>query len=319
MKSRLTPFASSICSCFVLSSLAHLLPLAATAQTISYNTGSLGKLADGVNTPNVVVDQPGAIAAYPDFSSSYAFGERTEIPFRAELNPPSTSPFTIEFWAKPTASDDADAPVGNRLGGTVDRSGWVFFQRSTGWNLRMYNGNGTQNGWDITGGPAPLNEWTHVVAVWSGSAAKMYVNGVDVTSPNAGPGGYNANTTEAFRVGALIDGDNGYAGSLDEVAFYPAALTPEQINLHYITASSPAPNAYSTMVLADGAILYLQQNPPSAKLEITSQSPLVSKVTFTGKLSQSTDLATWTELPEATSPFTPATPQPNKLFFRAHR
>ncbi len=301
--------------------------MAAADLTTSYNTGSLGAVADGANlaapAPNelteVVVDQPGAIAAYPDFSSSYELGARTEIPFLPQLNPASNSPFTIEFWARPTATDNADAPIGNRLGGAVDRSGWVFFQRATGWNLRMYNGIGTQNGWDITGGPAPLNTWSHVVAVWSGSAATLFVNGVDVTSVNNGPGGYNANTTEKFRLGALIDGDNGYAGSLDDVAFYPVALTPVQIGNHYTTASSPISGAYSSMVLADGAILYLQQNPPSAKLEITGLTPLTTQVSFTGILSQSPDLVNWTELTTATSPYTPASPQPGKLFFRVRR
>lgn len=311
MKSLLSPLS--------LAGLAALAQIASAVPTISYNTGSLGKLADGASTTNVVVDQPGAIAAYPDYSSSYSLGDRTEVPFLSQLNPASGSPFTIEFWAKPTASDDADAPIGNRLGGSVNRSGWVFFQRATGWNLRMYNGNGTQNGWDITAGPAPLNVWTHVVAVWSGTEAKLFINGAEATTTNNGPGGYNANTTEMFRVGALIGGDNGYAGAIDDVAFYPSALTPTQISDHYTTASSTVPGAYSSMVLTHGATLYLQQNPPEAKLEVTSSSPLTTKVTFTGNLAQSTDLTTWTELPTATSPYAPPSPQPTKLFFRAHR
>jgi len=319
MKSSLSPFNNTRGAALSLSSFAALVHMAAAVPTTSYNTGSLGILADGASTTGVVVDQPGAIAAYQDFSSSYSLGDRTEIPFRPELNPASGSPFTIEFWAKPTASDNADAPIGNRLGGNVNRSGWVFFQRATGWNLRMYNGNGTTNGWDITGGPAPLNEWTHVVAVWSGTEAKLFVNGADTAATNSGPGGYNANTTEAFRVGALIDGDNGYAGAVDDVAFYSSALTPTQISNHYTTASSTVSGAYSSMVLADGAVLYLQQNPPAAKLEVTSFLPLATKVTFTGILAQSTDLTTWTDLTTATSPYTPSSPQPGKLFFRAHR
>ncbi|RYD65720.1 MAG: LamG domain-containing protein [Verrucomicrobiaceae bacterium] len=319
MKSILSPFNNTRAAALSLGSFAALLHIAAAVPTISYNTGSLGKLADGASTTGVVVDQPGAIAAYQDFSSSYSLGDRTEIPFLPELNPPSNSPFTIEFWAKPTASDDADAPIGNRLGGSVDRSGWVFFQRASGWNLRMYNGNGTQNGWDITAGPAPLNVWTHVVAVWSGTEAKLFINGAEATTTNNGPGGYNANTTEMFRVGALIGGDNGYAGAIDDVAFYPTALSPTQISTHHTTASSTVPGAYSSAVLADGAILYLQQNPPSAKLEITSLLPLTTKVTFTGILAQSEDLTTWSDLTTATSPYTPASPQPGKLFFRAHR
>ncbi|QJE97946.1 LamG domain-containing protein [Luteolibacter luteus] len=319
MKSSFSPLKSTRSAALTLGSFAALAHVAMADPTTSYNTGSLGKLADGASTAGVVVDQPGAIAAYEDFSSNYAGGDRTEIPFLSELNPASGSPFTIEFWAKPTSSDDADAPVGNRLGGNVNRSGWVFFQRASGWNFRMYNGNGTQNGWDITGGPAPLNTWTHVVAVWSGTAATLFVNGVDVTSPNAGPGGYNANTTEAFRVGALIGGDNGYNGGLDDVAFYPTALTPAQITAHYTTASSSVSGAYSSLVLADGAVLYLQQNPPSAKLEVTSLVPYATKVSFTGVLSQSEDLTTWTDLPAVTSPYTPPSPQPGKLFYRAHR
>lgn len=304
-----------------IAALTALVRIAAAVPTTSYNTGSLGTVADGASTTGVVVDQPGAIAAFQDFSSSYSAGDRTEIPYLPALNPPSTSPFTIEFWARPTASDNADAPVGNRLGGNVNRSGWVFFQRAPaiGWNLRMYNGNGTVNGWDITGGTSTLNAWSHVVAVWSGTAASLFVNGVNVTSVNAGPGGYNANTTEMFRVGALIDGDNGYAGSLDDVAFYPSALTPAQIANHYMTASSTVTGVYRSMVLADGAILYLQQNPPSATLEVTSLTPLATKVTFTGILAQSPDLVNWTDLTTATSPFTPTGPLPGKLFFRSHR
>ncbi|WP_367872924.1 LamG domain-containing protein [Luteolibacter sp. Populi] len=240
MKSSLSPLNNIRRTALSLGSLAALVQIASAVPTISYNTGSLGKLADGASTTGVVVDQPGAIAAYQDFSSSYAAGERTEIPFRPELNPASGSPFTIEFWARPTATDDADAPVGNRLGGTVpQRSGWVFFQRSNGWNFRMYNGNGTENGWSITAGPAPLNTWTHVVVVWSGTAATMFINGAEVETTNDGPGGYNANTTEAFRLGALIGGDNGYSGSVDDVAFYPSALTPPRSPV--ITPWHPAP------------------------------------------------------------------------------
>ncbi len=313
-------------SCFrsTLSSITCLVLWSAVISaepTTSYNTGSLGTAADGVNTDSVELDQPGAVAAYQDFSSSYFTGNRTEVPYQAGLNPPSDSPFTIEFWARPTAADGDDAPVGNRLGGVGPRSGWVFFQRgeTVGWNLRMYNGNGTVNGWDITGGTAILNAWSHVVAVWSGTAATLFVNGVDVTSVNNGPGGYNANTTEPFRVGALIDGASPFAGSVDEIAFYPTALTPQKIASHYATASSAEAGAYSSMVVADGALLYLQQNPPSAKLEVINLAPLATKVTFTGILSQSTDLVEWSDLTTATSPYTPASPQPDKLFFRVHR
>ena len=300
-----------------LVAFAALISSASAVPTTSYNTGSLGLAGDGANTAGVVVDQPGAIAAYIDYSSSYASGERTEVPFLPALNPAASSPFTIEFWAMPTASDNDDAPVTNRLGGNVNRSGWVFFQRAAGWNFRMYNGNGTARGWDLTGGTSTLNTWSHVVAVWDGSRAALYVNGTLASSTNAAglDGVYNPNTTESLYLGALIGGGSPTTGSIDEVAFYPTALTAGQIAAHFTTASNNSPGAYSSMVLADGAIEYLQQNPPEAKFSFVAGNPTV---TFTGILSQSPDLVNWTDL-AVTSPYTAPAPHPGKLFFRCHR
>lgn len=293
--------------------------LASAAPTISYNTGSLGVAGNGASTESVVVDQPGAVAAYIDHSSSYAGGAQTVVPFRPELNPAANSPFTIEFWAKPSAWDDDDAPIGNRLGGGGNRSGWVFFQRggNNGWNFRMYNGAGTAMGWSITGGTAVLNEWTHVVVTWNGTTPLLYVNGAFVPTTNdpGNNGVYNPNTTESFYVGSLIAGASAYTGQLDEIAFYPSALTATQIANHYTTISSPVSGAYSSAVKADGAVLYLQQNPPEAKVDFTGPAPVV---TFTGILSQSADLDQWTD-PAVTSPYTVPSPIPTKLFFRSRR
>jgi len=293
--------------------------MVAAAPTISYNTGSLGTAGDGTNSDGVVIDQPGAISTYPDYSSTYASPNNTTVPFRPELNPAANSPFTIEFWAKPTASDGDDVPVSNRLG-SGNRTGWVFFQRAAGvgWNFRMYNGSGSTAGWDLTGGTATLNAWSHVVAVWNGSNAQLYVNGVNTNAANIGAGGFVANTTENLYVGSLIGGSSPSTGSVDEVAFYPTALTATQIANHYAAATSNALGKYSSLVLADGATEYLQQNPPSVTLTVTGTNPLVTRITFTGILSQSPNLEDWTDL-VVTSPYTPPSPQPDRLFFKAHR
>ena len=309
----MTPNRALIC----LASLTALYPLSAGAQAISYNTGGLGTVADGVNAGGVILDQPGALAAVDDYSSQYATGSNTAVPFRPELNPPASSPFTIEFWARPTAMDGDDAPIGNRLGGGGNRSGWVFFQRgeAVGWNFRMYNGNSSGLGWDITGGTATLNAWSHVVVVWNGSSASLHVNGQAIPAANAGNGVYNPNTTESFYVGALIGGGSPSTGDIDEVAYYPSALTPAQILNHYNLASSTRIGAYSSTVLADGAILYLQQNPPSTTITAMSPSPVIK---FTGVLSKSTDLEHWTDV-LVPSPYTVPADEPKTLFFRSHR
>src|SRR4051794_11882743 len=141
----------------------------AAGQTVSTNTGSLGAAANGTNAASVTFG-PGAVTTGGDQAAVYnnTNGTTTTVPFNSSLNPAAGSPFTIEFWAKPVTNDSDSAPVANRLSVSApnNRSGWVFFERgnnpnnlgeAAGWNFRMYNGVSTGLGWDLTGGPAPLN------------------------------------------------------------------------------------------------------------------------------------------------------------------
>src|SRR4051794_12935917 len=102
---------------------------AARAASVSYNTGSLGPAANGTNA-DTVTSGPGAVSG-SDLSAVYtgASGSNTVVPFQSALNPAAANPFTIEFWARPTGSDNDDAPVSNRVA-SGNRSGWVFFQRA---------------------------------------------------------------------------------------------------------------------------------------------------------------------------------------------
>jgi len=237
----------------------------AGAATVSPNTGSLGAAANGSNADTVTFG-PGAVTAGNDQSAVYdgVSGTKTTVPFQSALNPASSSPFTVEFWARPTASDNDDAPVSNRVS-AGNRSGWVFFQRAdaTGWNFRMYNGVGSGLGWDLTGGTATLNSWSHVVATWDGSAAQLYVNGAlaDNTNDPAATGAYNASAAADFIL-AATDSGSPYAGSVDETAFYPTALSAATILNHFNTASSATPGAYQSLVRSDGALLQLSNNVP---------------------------------------------------------
>ena len=246
-----------------------LIASGASAQTTSINSGSLGAAGNGTNTVDAILGLPGAVSAGGDTAVGYAGGARTTVPFNSALNPAASSPFTIEFWAMPTASDNDDAPMVNRIA-TGNRSGWVFFQRAagTGWNFRMYNGNGSTLGWDLTGGTSTLNAWSHVVATWDGSASILYVNGALADDTNtAGLNGiYNVSTSAIFSVGAQDNGLSPTTGSVDEVAFYSSVLSPLQILSHYTTASSHVPGAYSTLVINDGAVEYLQGVPEPGSL-----------------------------------------------------
>jgi hypothetical protein len=283
-KERLVPkFAGS---CFQFAAFALLFAsTAAQAASISYNTGSLGSSADGTNA-DAVTTGPGAVAAGDDLAAVYdnVLGHNTIIPYRPALNPAGANPFTVEFWAQPLTTDNDDAPVANRVATTSNRSGWVFFQRATGWNFRMYSGAGGGLGWDLTGGAAPLEEWSHVVATWDGSAARLYVNGLlaDNENDSGASGAYNANPASSSAAGNFIVGSSDTAspfnGAVDEVAFYATALTEQQILSHFDAASGATAGAYHSLIRSDGALLQLSNNvvpEPSAVALLAVTAPLL--------------------------------------------
>lgn len=254
---------------------AALLMSSASAATTSYNSGSLGAVANGTNSNGVTLNLPGVLAAPGDLAVGYS-AANTVVPYNATLNPSAASPFTIEFWANPSGSDNDDAVVSNRTAGST-RAGWVFYQRAaaTGWDFRMYNGLGSAAGHDLTGGTATIGAWSHVVGVWDGSTATLFVNGVNTSAVDGGAGGYAANAAgKALSIGSNIEGvtDSGYNGMVDETAFYSVALTPAQIASHYGAAASTTPGFYQSMVLGDGAVLHLNNVPEPTSTALLSLS-----------------------------------------------
>jgi hypothetical protein len=80
-----------------------------------------------------------------------------------------------------------------------------------------------------------------------------------VAGPTSPTGGYNASTSAIFSVGSYDDGENPFDGAVDEVAFYPAALTGAQILAHYQNGTNAAPaTPYSSLVAGNGAVEYLR-------------------------------------------------------------
>ena len=257
-----------------------------SGTSVSPNTGSLGAAANGTNA-NAVTFGPGVVTTGGDQAAVYnnTNGTNTTVPFNSALNPAAGSPFTIEFWARPVTNDSDSAPVANRLSVSApnNRAGWVFFERgnnplnpgeAAGWNFRMYNGVSTGLGWDLTGGPAPLNAWSHVVATWDGTTALLYVNGSLINATNGGTGAYNPNTTVPLTVGTLEDTTSPFDGSVDEVAFYNTALSGTAILNHFNTMST-SPGAYQALVRSDGALLQLSNTPEPTSMLLVGGSLLL--------------------------------------------
>jgi hypothetical protein len=240
-----------------------LMASGAFADTTSLNYGSLGSAGNGTNVTAVTLTQQGPTSTVGDIAAGYsgAAGVHTTVPYNPALNPSSSSPFTIEFWVNPAAATDDNigpCPMFNRVT-TGNRSGWVFFQRSptTGWDFKMYNGNGSAVGLDLVGGSAPVNTWLNIAVTWDGTTASLYQNGVFQASNT---GTYVSSTSAIFSVGSYDTGTNPYNGLVDDVAFYGSALSGSQLLAHY-NAAATSLEAHAAAILADNPIVYLPNQP----------------------------------------------------------
>lgn len=79
--------------------------------------------------------------------------------------------------------------------------------------------------------PVTMQHWHHIVATWDGTTAKIYKDAVlDNSVAVAG----TFTTAHQFAIGVNSGSSSGFAGAITECAVYGAALTPTQINNHFL-------------------------------------------------------------------------------------
>jgi hypothetical protein len=234
------------------------------AADVANNAGSLGATARGYYQGAAVHPLPGALASGADTSASYdgVAGSATVVPYLPAMNPGSA--FTIEAWLNPGVAYDIGSGTLNTAiscGHFADpRSGWLVYQSETGWNLRMYAQSGTATSASITGGPAPVpGTWYHVVAVYDGTNAFVYVNGQQAAT--AAVPAYVAGTDGPFYIGGRSDANYWWNGQADEVAFYDKALPASEIAAHYQNGTSASPaTPYAQLIQASAPLAYYRLN-----------------------------------------------------------
>jgi hypothetical protein len=206
----------------------------ATDQIGGHNGTYAGTLAYGVT------------GAFPtDANSAVEFDGASglvNVPYTAALNP--QGPFTIEAWVRPnTVPDSAGTPCPiSSAQFSGDRSGWQIRERDTGWQFVLYSHSGsTVANPDLAntavGGTPATNSWTHLVGVYDGTTTYLYINGVAYSASASGyVANYNdgVNSAGPFTIGARSSLDNYFNGRVDEVAFYDRALTPTEVQSHFL-------------------------------------------------------------------------------------
>jgi hypothetical protein len=189
-------------------------------------TGTLTYGVTGAVGPDTAVEFDG--------SSGYA-----AAPFSAGLNP--QGPFTVEAWVRPNiVPDSAGTPCPIASAQFVsDRSGWQIRERDTGYQFVLYNHAGSGTAANVLGGGTPSTvNWTHLVGVYDGTNAYLYVNGALANSASAA--GFVANYNDGvnapgpFTIGARSSLDNFFNGRVDDAAFYSRALSAAEVKSHFV-------------------------------------------------------------------------------------
>jgi hypothetical protein len=236
--------------------------------TTAVNSGSLGVNANGTyeGSQGFFRGFPGALANSDTAVHFDGSSQDVSVPFDPALNPAAN--FSVEGWLMADTAAANCALSCGYFGGP--RFGWLIYQTAnTGYEFRMYNGVNTSFTIDLIGNATNVvGVWTHVVATFDGTTARLYLNGVEAT--NGVPTAYApAGSNGRFTVGVRPDAAFRWSGKADEVAFYGSVLTAGTVTAHY-NAATANPGGYAALIQSSSPLLYLRLNeagdPPAANL-----------------------------------------------------
>ncbi len=206
-------------------------PTADLVAAYGFDEGSGTNVADASGRGNGGTVASGTWTTQGKFGSALTFNgtsTRVTVPNASSLN---LTNMTLEAWVYPTAS-----------GGWRD----VIYR---GPNDSYYLESSSDSGAPATGGVfAPtlygpsalaLNTWSHLATTYDGQMLRLYVNGTQVASrAETQP---MLSSTGALTIGSDPSYGQYFAGRLDEVRVYNAALTQAQIQTDMATAIGGTP------------------------------------------------------------------------------
>ena len=176
----------------------------------------------------VQLGEPGAIAGDPDTAARFKSGGAVNVSTASVFDFAGKASYSVEFWAKRS--------------GDQGILGKASYAPDAGYKglFAAYRDNGPGDlSLEFFRGPTPVralitdNRFYHVVVVYDGVTLSLFLDGklaVAAVSNNALPG-----TLTALRLGS-IEQRGVFDGLLDEVAIYDKALTPSQVQAHYMAA-----------------------------------------------------------------------------------
>ncbi len=264
------------------------------AADVEPNLGSLGAVANAYySSTNVVKGVTGINSGDndPAVGMTTTNGSFLAVPLTDSRVALPTGPFTVEAWINPTINVASTLMAQTGIAGSGGLNGGA---NSAGWSLNLgyvpsqgglampgtvsfhiYNGVGSIGGAEATFTQPnfALNQWYHVVAVFDGTNAIIYVNGVQGSSEYPLTGTQARDTWDPLTIGCGRGlNNNRFGGNLDEVAIYTNVLTATQVGNHYNVGIGGA-GGYSSTVLADKPYMYWRMNAPAYTTPAASAYP----------------------------------------------
>jgi hypothetical protein len=141
--------------------------------------------------------------------------------------------FTLSAWVN--ISSSASGPQTIAANRTAAGNGFLFYVNSSGTSdhaLRL--GTHDASGAFVTAttgsNAVPMDVWTHVAVVVdrTAGAARLYVNGVDLTHASSIQSDFT--TSADLRLGTTVDSQDDLKGALDDVRYYSRTLAAPEIS-----------------------------------------------------------------------------------------
>lgn len=248
-------------------------------------------------TTSLTLGTPGALAGDTDTAVTSAGGSTPRMTTQDVV--PSDAAVTVEAWVNTTSTRGGrivgfgDSATGTSSSGGTDRvlyldaSGRANFAINDGSYRTIFSRAGVNDG-----------QWHHLVGTVDGSGMQLYVDGIRAgrsqaaTSPKSYAG--------YWRIGADQTGgftnrpsDAGLAGSIDDVAVYPKALSQSDVQAHYLASgrsaswSAVAIDAYGATVSTDRPDLYWRLDEPAGSTTLTDAAAGGPTGALTGTVTRS--------------------------------
>ena len=223
-------------------------------------------------SPTIIFDRFNVANSAYQFSNSF---DLINIPNSSSLQ--VTNQFTISIWANPNLGGFGQGPsylsLLQKWGGTGTGASYMVALNPSGIPIMVTN-DGNVNS-SLTGlNPISLNNWTLITYSFENGLAKLFINGIYVTSANnlVIPAIQSSSIEIARNLNqfANYDGD-AFAGILDDIGIWNRALTASEIQQLYtqgqatyswspggattpsITVSPTATTTYSCTITQGGA------------------------------------------------------------------